>query len=168
MELKKFTRISMLLALSVILNIIESFIPIFNGIIPGFKIGFANTIIILVIYIYSFKEAMYISILRVFLVGILRTGLFSVSFFFSLGGALLSVTMMYLAKRFTKLSVIGVSIVGAIFHSLGQIIIAIIFFNINMIYYLPFILIMTIPSGIVIGVIGKELVNLFENRLKYL
>ena len=42
MDTKKFTRLSLLLGLSVVLNIIESFIPIFNGYIPGIKIGLAN------------------------------------------------------------------------------------------------------------------------------
>ncbi len=165
--MKKLTRISMLLALSVILNIFESFIPIFNGIIPGFKIGLANIIILLVIYTYSFKEAISISILRVILVGLLRTGIFSVTFFFSISGALLSVTCMYVAKKYTKLSIIGVSIIGAITHSIGQILVAISFFNINMLYYLPFLLILSIPSGIFIGYISKEFVNIFEKRLKY-
>src|SRR5574344_1024195 len=108
MKTKDFTRLSLLLALSVVLNLIESVIPIFNGIIPGLKIGLANIVVLFVLYEYSFKDALYISILRVFLVGILRTGLFSISFYFSLGGAILSTIMMFIFKRFTKLSIIGI------------------------------------------------------------
>ena len=48
MELKKYTRLSLLLALSVVLNLIESAIPIFNGFIPGLKLGLANTVILFV------------------------------------------------------------------------------------------------------------------------
>lgn len=168
MELKKFTRLSMLLALSVVLNLIESIIPLFNGFIPGFKLGLANSIILLVIYLFSFKDALYISTLRVFLVGILRTGLFSVSFSFSLGGAILSVIVMSLAKKYTKLSIIGVSIVGSISHCIGQILVATVLLNtVNILYYLPWLLIFSIPTGIVIGIISKELVKYFEKRLKY-
>lgn len=167
MELKKFTRLSMLLALAVVLNIIESVIPLFNGYIPGLKLGLANSIILLVIYLYSFKDALYVSILRVFLVGILRTGLFSISFFFSLGGAILSVIVMSLVKKYTKLSIIGVSITGSITHSIGQILVAIAILNTaNIIYYLPWLLIFSIPTGIVIGQISKELVKYFEKGLK--
>ena len=57
MEIKKISRLAMLLAISVVLNIIESFFPIFNGIIPGFKLGLTNIVVLLVLYIYSFKEA---------------------------------------------------------------------------------------------------------------
>ncbi len=167
MEIKKISRIAMLLALSVVLNILESFMPLFNGIIPGFKLGLANIVILLVIYIYSFKDALLISLLRVFLVGILRTGLFSMSFFFSLGGAIISVIVMYLAKKFTKLSIIGVSIMGSISHTLGQIIVAIIFYNINMVYYMAWALILALPTGILVGYLTKEIKKTLDLSIKW-
>lgn len=167
MELRKSINIAMFLSLAVVLNIIESFIPIFISFVPGIKLGLTNIIIILVLYTYSFKDAFIVSILRVFLVGILRTGLFSISFFFSLGGATLSILMMYLVKRYTSLSIIGVSIIGAFFHSIGQIIMAIIILkNINLIYYLPWLLLFSIPTGVLIGVIGKEIIVHLEKLLK--
>lgn len=160
MDTKKFTRLSLFLALSVVLNLIESVIPIFNGMIPGLKLGLANIVILFVLYEYSFKDALYISILRVFLVGILRTGLFSISFYFSLGGALLSIVMMYLLKKFTKLSMIGISIIGSIFHSLGQVVIACFLINTtSMMYYLPWLLLFSIPTGIFTGILAKELIK---------
>lgn len=166
MGIKKFTRLSMLLALSVVLNIIESFIPIFNGSIPGLKLGLANVIVLIVLYLYSFKDAIYISILRVFIVGILRTGLFSMTFFFSLGGAILSVLIMWLTKK-TKLSIIGVSILGSISHSIGQVLIAVILIkNVYVIYYTPWLLLFAIPTGILTGVISKYSINNLQNRLQ--
>lgn len=163
MELKKYTRLSLLLALSVVLNLIESAIPIFNGFIPGLKLGLANTVILFVLYKFTFKDALYVSIVRVFIVGILRTGLFSISFFFSLGGALLSIIIMSLCKKLTALSIIGISIMGSIFHSLGQIGVAILFIkNANMIYYLPWLLLFSIPTGIITGIITKELLKYFK------
>lgn len=159
MELKKFTRLSMFLALSVVLNLIENVIPLFNGQLAGIKLGLANIVIMVVLYSYTFKDALFISIARVFLVGILKTGLFSITFFFSISGAILSIIAMSLAKK-TKLSIIGVSIVGSIFHSIGQIIVLYIYLNtINAFYYLPIILIVSIPTGILTGVITKELLK---------
>lgn len=160
MELKKFTRLSMFLALSVVLNLIESIIPLFNGIIPGLKLGLANIIILYVLYIYGFKESIYLSIVRVFLVGILKTGLFSITFFFSLSGAILSLFFMFLVKKLTKLSIVGVSIVGSIMHSVGQILIAILILNTkSILFYLPWLLILSIPTGIITGLISKELIK---------
>lgn len=162
--MKKFTRLTMLLALSVVLNIIESFIPLFNGNIPGLKLGLANIIVLIVLYMFSFKDALYVSLLRIILVGILRTGLFSMTFFFSLGGAILSLCSMFIAKK-TKLSIIGVSIVGSIFHSIGQILVAILIIkNMYIIYYVPWLLLFSIPTGILVGFTSKTILNNLENR----
>lgn len=160
MNTKKIAKISMLLSISVVLGLLESMIPIFNGIIPGIKLGLANIVIVYAIYKFSFKDALYISILRVILIGLLRTGLFSITFFFSLSGAIISLIFMYLVKKYTKLSIVGVSIVGAIFHSVGQIIIAIIFLsNINIIYYLPILLFSSVITGIIVGLCADKIVK---------
>ena len=163
MELRKLTQLSMLLALSVVLNIFESMIPILGNIIPGSKLGLANVVVLFVIYLYGFKDALFLSFMRVILVGILRTGLFNIVFAFSLGGAVLSVIAMYLAHRFTKLSVIGVSIIGAIFHSIGQVTMAIIGLHTpNIIFYLPYLLLLSVPTGIVVGLIAKKVIDLYK------
>ncbi len=158
MELRKTVNIAMFLALAVVLNIVESLVPIFISFVPGIKLGLTNIIILLVLYFYTFKDALLVSILRVFVVGILVTGLFSISFFLSLSGAIFSIIMMFIVKKMTKLSIIGVSVVGSIFHSIGQIIMAsLILKNINIYNYLPVILLFSIPAGIVIGIICKSL-----------
>lgn len=158
--MKKEIRLAMLLSISIILNILESFIPIFN--FPGLRIGLANIITLLVLYTYGFKDAIYIALLRVLLVGILRTGLFSITFYFSLFGTILSLITMWIIKK-TKLSIIGVSIVGAIMHNVGQIIASFIFINTNMIYYLPLLIITSIITGTIIGLISKQLLNFTQN-----
>ena len=164
MDTKRIAKLSMLLSISVVLGLIESFIPIMSGIVPGIKLGLANIVIVFAIYELSFKDAIYISVLRVLLIGILRTGLFSISFFFSLAGALLSIVFMYLAKEYTKMSIVGVSVVGSIFHSIAQIIVACIFLsNINIVYYLPILLISSIVTGVIVGSISSKLVEYYNN-----
>lgn len=167
METKKITRLAMFLAISIVLNIIESFFPFFNGLIPGFKIGLANIITLSVLYLYGFKDSLYIAILRVFLVGILRTGLFSTTFFFSLTGVICSIIVMYIFKKVNKFSIIGVSILGSIAHSSGQLLTAIaILKNTSMAYYLPFIIILAIPSGILVGILSKETMKYLNYKNK--
>ena len=164
MDTKRIAKLSMLLSISVVLGLIESFIPIMSGVVPGIKLGLANIVIVFAIYELSFKDAIYISVLRVLLIGILRTGLFSISFFFSLAGALLSIVFMYLAKEYTKMSIVGVSVVGSIFHSIAQIIVACIFLsNINIVYYLPILLISSIVTGVIVGSISSKLVEYYNN-----
>ncbi len=162
MDTRKLVRLSMLLSLSIVLSILEGMIPVVGSIIPGIKLGLANVVIVFILYMYSFKEALYVSILRILIVGILRTGLFSIMFFFSLSGALMSIIFMILFKKM-RLSIIGVSIAGSIAHSIGQIIVAIIFLNnINIIYYLPYLLLLSIPTGIVVGISAKEVIKYFN------
>lgn len=156
-ELKKVSRLSMLIALSVIINILESFIPL--NIAPGFKIGLANVVHLFVLYKYSFKDTLYVAIMRIILVGILFSGLFSVSFFLSLGGALLSTVMMFFAKKIKIFSIIGVSIVGAVSHNIGQVLVGMFFINFNILYSLPYLLLFALPMGIVVGFISKTIIE---------
>lgn len=167
MEIKKFTRLSLLLALSIILNIVESFFPILNGMIPGLKIGLANIVILVILYTFTMKDALEISILRVLLVGMMRTG-FGLPFLFSLGGSILSVLSMGIAKKFTNLSILGVSLIGSIFHMIGQIGIAMICLNLpKLAYYIPILFFFAIPTGLLVGYISRYILNHFEKELKY-
>ena len=166
--MKKFTRLSMLLALSVALNVIEASLPLFNGYIPGLKLGLANIVTLFIIYQFSLKDAFYVGILRVFLVGILRTGLFSTTFFFSLSGVIFSIICMYLAKNFLRLSIVGVSIIGSIAHSTGQVLTSILLLQMSsMIYYLPWLLLFSIPTGILVGLICKQLIKFYDEVLSF-
>jgi heptaprenyl diphosphate synthase len=163
-ELKKTVRLAMLLSLGIVLNLVESMIPFIGSIIPGLKLGLTNIVILLVLYLYGFKDALTLSIMRVFIIGILRTGLFNIIFFFSLSGALFSVLAMAISKRLTKLSIIGISIIGALFHSFGQIIIAILYINMEIIYYLPWLLLFSLPTGFLVGKIANEVLS-FSNSV---
>ena len=157
MEIKKITRLSILLSLSIVLSIVESLVPVFNGIIPGLKIGLANIAIMIALYAYGIKEAIFVSIARIFIVGMLRTGLFNITFFFSICGTILSLIAMFIFKKINIFSIIGVSIIGSIFHTIGQIIVAILFVqNLNILYYLPALLICAIITGVLTGYISKK------------
>ncbi len=163
--MRKFVRLSLLLSLAIVLNIIETSIPFFGGQIPGLKLGLANIVTLFVLYKFSFKDALYVGILRVFLVGMLRTGLFSTTFLFSLTGVIISIVMMFLFKRF--FSIVGVSIIGAISHSVGQLVMALVLINTNMFYYLPVFIVVSIITGTVIGILCKHLLEHFESDLIY-
>ncbi len=164
MTLKKNLQLSMLLTLAVVISIIESFFPVFSSIIPGFKLGLANVVIVFALFYFGYKEAIFIAIFKVLLVGILRTGLFSVTFFFSLSGAIVSVLMMIILYKFNRFSVVGVSLGGAVFHNLGQLLFAALFLNMGqLLYYVPIVILLAIPSGIIVGFLAKTLVLHFQD-----
>lgn len=163
MKTREITKIAILTSICVVISIIESYFTFIGDIIPGLKLGLANIVIIFALYKYGFKTALLVSLIRVLIVAILRTG-FGINFFFSLSGALFSIIAMTILMK-TKLSIIGVSIIGSIFHSIGQVLIGIIMLdNYNVIYYLPYLLIFSIPTGIIIGIITKKIIN---NTEKY-
>lgn len=161
MKTRSITTISILTAISVVISIIESYFTFIGNIVPGLKLGLANIVIIFALYKYNFKTAISISLVRVLIVALIRTG-FGLNFFFSLIGALFSIISMALVKK-THLSVIGVSIIGSISHSIGQVLVGIIMLdNYNVVYYLPYLLLFSVPTGILIGIIAKRLLKYTE------
>jgi len=161
MKTRDITLIGILTAISVVISIIESYFDFIGNIIPGLKLGLANIVILFALYKYNFRTAISISIVRVFIVALVRSG-FGINFFFSLVGALFSALVMAIVKK-THLSIVGTSVLGSVFHSIGQVIVGIIVLdNYNVIYYLPYLLLFSIPTGIFIGMITKRLIKYTE------
>ena len=158
MKTRDITNIAILTSICVVISILESLFTFIGDIVPGLKLGLANIVIIFALYEYDFKTAFLVSIIRVLIVALLRTG-FGINFFFSLSGAIFSIIFMYIFKK-TRLSIIGVSIIGSVFHSIGQVLVGMLLLdNYNVIYYLPYLLLFSIPTGIVIGIISKKMID---------
>lgn len=155
------------LCVALILSYIESLIPLnFIVPLPGFKLGFANISIMFVFVYLGVFDAAEISFLRVLIISILFGSV--TSFAFSLSGAVLSfVSLLILRKlRFKNISWIGVSVICAVSHNIGQIIAAsVVFASITVISYLPWLLIMGTVCGIITGVI-MHLVSSNKNLKK--
>ncbi|MHB8962551.1 MAG: Gx transporter family protein [Saccharofermentanales bacterium] len=141
-------------ALAIALSIMENYFPIGLLIpIPGVKLGLANIVTVFAIIMLKPVDTAAIIVTRCLVVG-LFTG--PVSLFFSLCGAFLAwATMMLLSAGLGRIfSVIGVSMGGAVAHSAGQIIAAIIVlgdFGI-LFFYLPFLMLISLVTGALTGV----------------
>lgn len=152
MKTKQIAYLGLLIALAFVFSYIEFLIPVNIG-VPGAKLGLANLVIIVALYTLNERDAFVLSMIRIVLVGFTFANL--ASMLYSLAGGILSFVMMVLAKKTKKLSVIGVSVVGGIFHNVGQIIMAILVVKTaSLIYYLPVLLISGIVAGVAIGVLG--------------
>lgn len=144
-------------ALAMILSFVESQIPPLVA-IPGVKIGLANIVVIFALYKFGWKQAVLISLLRVFLVSILF-GNFA-SLFYSIAGAVLSLSGMILLKKTRKFSQTAVSVAGGVLHNIGQILMACILLETNVItYYLPFLILSGVIAGIAIGLVSALMVK---------
>lgn len=161
---KKTTLLSILTALAIVLSYVEMLLPPIMPTIPGIKIGLANIIAILLLYDFSFKDALMVSIIRVLIVSVLFGSILTLAY--SLTGAVLSLIIMLLFKKINRFSTVGVSIAGGITHNLGQIIIAIFLTKSLQIGYYSIILIITgTLSGALIGLLGSLVLN-FHKKTK--
>ena len=165
---KKLAIIAMLVAQASVLHFAESLLP--NPIpIPGVKLGLANIITLLALVIFDFKTAINITILRTVLGSLLSGTLFGVGFLLSFSGAIVSTCVMAACLRsFRGFSLIGVSVIGAATHNLGQLLMAALILRFpGIIYYLPFMLLFSIPTGIIIGLLVKELVQYTQQTNRF-
>ena len=170
MNTHKITLMGILTAGAIIIAILESFIPSVG--IPGVKLGLANIVILIILYEIGIREAIIVDLCRVFLVGLLRGSLFSMGFLMSLTGATLSLGIMILLYLVVKkFSIIGVSVVGSVFHVVGQILIAMAFLgSVYVVYYLPFIALSAIITGVFVGFVSKLVIKtsvIKKQREKY-
>lgn len=158
-KVKKIALFGMMVALAFTFSYFESLIPL-DFIAPGVKLGLANLVVVIALYLMKPSEAFAIAIIRIFLAGLTFGNVYSIAY--SLCGGVLSFTVMYLVKK-TKLSVIGVSMLGGICHNIGQIIVAAIVMGTSRIaYYLPVLLVAGLVTGLLLGVISKLVIEKFE------
>lgn len=157
MKTKKIAVLALAIALAMILSFVESQIPAFVA-IPGVKIGLANIAVVFVLYKLGWKEAVLISLVRVVMVSMLFGTL--VSLFYSVAGAVLSLAGMVLLKKTGLFSTVAVSVTGGVLHNVGQILMACLLLETNVIvYYLPFLILSGVIAGVVIGVVSAIMVN---------
>lgn len=155
------TLLANFLAIAIVLNIIESAIPIIP--VPGAKLGFANVVTLIIIYVYSFKDGFALTILRVLLVALLSGKLLGPIFYMSMSGAVIATLAMGLFQKLNYFGIIGVSVLGSIFHCIGQIAAGIfVIGSIAVIAYLPVMLFLSIPAGVLTGIIAKRFLVIWQ------
>ena len=178
--MRRTAELGFLLALALILSYVESLIPFSFG-IPGMKLGLPNLIVLLLLYerpgtgknpskdgqnhmaaeekIFStgVREAVLVNGLRIILSGFLFSNLYAI--LYALSGAALSLSAMLAGKKSGRFSMIGVSVLGGVFHNVGQILVAMaVVETFAVAYYLPFLIVAGTVTGAVLGFAGMELV----------
>ncbi len=161
---KKLATLGLLASIALILSYVEAMLPPIFVAVPGIKMGLPNIAIIFVLYRYGLKEAAAVSLVRLAAVALLFGN--AMTLIYSLAGAALSLTLMYLLKRSDWLSMVGVSIVGGVAHNLGQILVAMWLMKTAEIGYYMIILTVTgTIAGILIGLAGSFVLK-YLNKLK--
>ena len=124
--------------------------------------GFANIMIVIMLYKSSAKEALLLSIVRIMLSGFLFGNLSSI--IYSIAGGVLSLGIMTLLKKQGGFSVIGVSVAGGVSHNVGQLIVAMLVVETYQVgYYFPVLLVAGVLTGLGIGVVSQEVLKRIRN-----
>lgn len=175
--MRRTVELGLLLALALILSYVESLIPLSFG-IPGIKLGLPNLIVLLLLYesmgnddadagehtrtrsvnVFSQgeREALLVNGLRVILSGFLFSNLYAI--LYALAGAVFSFAAMYAGRRMKRFSIVGVSVLGGVFHNIGQLLAAMaVVETFAVAYYVPFLLVAGTVTGALIGLTGREL-----------
>ena len=160
----KMVKISLLLAIALIINYLESLVPLPLP-LPGVKLGLANCVGLMVLCLYDEKDYIVFNVLKVFLVALLRTG-FGTSFFIGFSGTFLSTVVTLVAYKFSKASIYGLSVLGAVFHALGQVLMVILLYNsIYMINYLAVLEVASVISGVITAFVASITLQKLPKRM---
>lgn len=159
---KKVAYLGLMAAVALILSYVEALFPPIYAAVPGIKVGLPNIVIIFMLYRFGLKEAAAVSLVRLAAVALLFGSVMTLAY--SLAGAVLSLTLMALCKRFNIFTTVGVSVVGGVSHNLGQIIVAMIVMETAQIgYYMVILAITGTLAGVFIGLAGSLLLKYMEN-----
>lgn len=147
----------LLTAIALVLGYIESFIPITQG-IPGVKLGLSNTVLLYALYVSgSAAGAWLLMVLKVVLSGLLYAGVQAM--IYSFAGGILSLLVMMLIKRVPGVSIVGVSICGAVAHNVGQIVAASLVVTLPalvLLRYFGILLVCALVTGLLTGIVAKS------------
>lgn len=154
MKTKQLSFDALLLAVSLIVFIIESYIPPLAP-IPGIKLGLANTVTLFARYTLSAKDTFLILLLRIIISCMFGGGLSA--FIYSFSGGIFCFLCIYFAKKFidsTHMHYTG--IIGAVAHNIGQICAAVFVTKMTgIIFYVPVLIVSGMITGFFTGTVCK-------------
>ena len=155
---KKMVYMALLSAIAIVLHMVETALQL--PLPAGMKLGLANIISLVVVEMYGTKEMFIVNFFRV-IISSLMTGIFmSYPFFISCGGVMLSSIALAILKKLTDLPVVSTSVIAAVFHNIGQVVVVAYLLSSQAIMSYVFILLASyIPTGIFTGLTAIEILK---------
>lgn len=149
-KLRRYIFLAVLTAGALILSILEGMMTL-PYIAPGAKLGLSNIVALSVIVVFGFKDALLVVVIRCILFMLVATN--PITFTYSIVSGIVSTIVMSIGLKYArKLSLIGISVLGAIAHNASQISVAAILFETsNLYYYLPILSFVSIFTGCFVG-----------------
>jgi heptaprenyl diphosphate synthase len=154
-------KIALLVSCATILQILESLFP---HPIPGIRLGLANMITLVALVDLGFRAALEIALMRTLISSFILGTFLSPPFILSFGAALSSTLVMGILYRLTTirgrafLSLVGISMIGAMVHNLAQIGLAyfLIIHHRSIFYLVPLLGISAVITGVITGLVASQ------------
>lgn len=164
-NIKKMVLSAMMTANALTIFVLEAQLPPLAP-IPGIKLGLANVVTLATILLLGNKAGIAVHILRIFL-GTLFTGQ-AVSFLYSMSGGICCLLVMLLTVRlFGKNLIWLVSILAAIAHIGGQLVVAMwVLETVSIVLYLPILLFSSILTGFFTGMCVQIIIKRYPSILR--
>ena len=151
-------KVALLIGLACVLQIAESMIP---HPVPGLRLGLANMLTLTAMVVLGFGYALEVAVLRTVLSSLIMGTFMSPTFILSLSGAVISTLVMgffyWLSglSKYCRLSIIGISIVGAFVHNLVQLYLAYLLLvkHPGIFIFFPWLSIGAVATGWVVGMV---------------
>lgn len=151
--------LALLVGLAMALHAVEALLPV-PHVAPGAKLGLANIVALYAVTTLGLGPALSVSVLRTFLGSLVSGTFLTLAHFLSFSGATASTVVMWLVHRAGRgrVSIVGVSIVGAAVHNVTQLgVVAALLRQLGVLVFLPHLLVLAIPTGIFIGLVTSRL-----------
>ncbi len=163
---RRLVYLTLLSAMAITINILEStYIP---ALPYGIRFGLANIIALMTIEMFGVKEMLSVNMMRVIIGNLLRGLIFGSTFWISLSGVLLSSLMLIIAKKLLKLPILSMSMLSALGHSCGQVLMVMFMYNqAGMMMVIPYLLISAIPTGLLTGFTAQGALRLLKKNVKF-
>lgn len=158
MNINTLTQLALFTTIALSIFIVELKIPNLVP-IPGVKLGLANIVTVYVVYHYRGKEVMLLVLTRVFLAAFFTGQI--VSLVYSLAGSLLCLAGLLLMRPIIAEKYLWIcSILSAILHNIGQVLVAIMITGtIAIVVYLPLLIAAGCIAGCCTGICAQVIIN---------
>jgi len=158
MKTRKLTTLALLSAVALTIFMIEAQIPPIVP-VPGVKLGLSNIVTVFTVFVLGAKEGAAVLFVRIFL-GAVFSGNFGTIFYSAAGGALAILTTIGLKLVLKKNQLWIAGCLGAVAHSVGQMIVAVWMTGTpSLLIYLPVLIVCSIITGLFTGCCAQLLVN---------
>lgn len=161
---RRIAILSILIAMSLITFMLENLLP--PLFIPGAKIGLSNIFSLLALFMFSPKDAILMVVIRTILSSLICGSMSMLIYSLTAGVISIVIAALLATYLFPKISLICISITSAVIHNIVQtLIFCLVIQNIHFIAYMPYLSIIGVLSGFIVGVVAQLIINKMPEAL---